>query len=519
MTERPRTLRDSIRIAERLTGSAMRPTSPAEGASENRRGLFTALSEGGRKPPTLPSVVHLADVVAERVSWLWAGRLAFGKLHILDGNPGLGKSLITIDWAARLTTGRPMPGEELALCPVAAVLFVAGEDGLADTTRPRLEAAGADISRCHALPTIKLAEGGERGFALPRDVPELEAAIAELGVKLVVIDPLTAHLEDGLNAYKDQDIRRAFLPLQQMAERLGVAVVIVRHLNKAGGAPALMRGGGSIAIVAAARVGLLVGEDPDDPDRRVLAVTKVNIAKRAPSLAFRLTLPADESAAPAVEWLEESELTADQLVTPPTEDERSAVTAAGEWLEAFLAGGGQPQRTVEREAKRDGISRASLRRARQQLEATSTREGFGAGGQWVWRLPNCGSPKGLNDAHRRSPSQDEHLCTTVSTFDENGASAAGESQLKLGSAVTLYAAPRDPDGRTCDGCGVVLAAAITAEGKTTCVACRERPFAQAVSAERERPRCAGCHVAPVDRPGDRCSVCGPRHARAKRPAA
>ena len=350
------------------------------------------------------NVIHLADVQPECLSWLWPGRLAFGKLHVLDGDPGLGKSLITVDWAARLTTGRPMPGDGHALVPPSGVLFVAGEDGLGDTVRPRLEAAGADLTRCHAMPVIALADGGERAFALPGDVPELERAVNAYGVRLVVIDPLTAHLEEGLNAYKDQDVRRAFLPLQQMADRTGVAVVVVRHLTKASGPPALMRGGGSVAIVAAARVGLIVGEDPDDPERRVLAVTETNIAKRAPSLAFRVTPPPTDDAAPGVEWLEQSELTADQLVAPPSEGQRSAVTEAEEWLVAALAGGAAPSRVIATEAEREGFSGATLRRAKQRVGVVPTKEA-GAGGQWMLRLP----PKVLKHAQGAHPVDDEHL--------------------------------------------------------------------------------------------------------------
>src|SRR5262249_22936941 len=149
----------------------------------------------------------------------------------------------------------------------------------ADTIRPRLEAAGADLDRIHIFHAVRR-EGHEVIPSLPENLPELERAIRDRHAELVVIDPLMAYLGGGVDAHRDQDVRRALAPLAKMVERTGAAGLAVRHLNKGGasGGNPLYRGGGSIGIIGAARSGLLVARDPDDPERRVFAVTKSNLA-------------------------------------------------------------------------------------------------------------------------------------------------------------------------------------------------------------------------------------------------
>ena len=257
--------------------------------------------------------VLLSEVRPERVRWLWEGRIALGKLNLVDGDPGTGKSAATTDLAARVSVGKPWP--DGAECNAGGVVILSAEDGLADTIRPRFDAAGGDPSKAVALSTVPDAEGNERQLALPDDLGIIEAAIERVGALLVVIDPLMAFTPGEVNSHRDQDVRRMLAPVARMAERTGAAVVVVRHLNKGTGGNALYRGGGSIGIVGAARSGLLIAKHPEDDGRRVLASVKSNLAAPAPSLVFSLS--STDSGAVRVDWKGESDLDASALLSAP----------------------------------------------------------------------------------------------------------------------------------------------------------------------------------------------------------
>jgi len=349
-----------------------------------------AADAAGFGPNSTP-VVCLADVQPETVRWLWAGRVPFGKITLLDGDPGLGKSTLSLDIAARLSVGGVMPGETEPVEP-AAVLLLACEDGLADTVRPRLEAAGAAVGRVFSLSFVPEPDGkGERPPALPEDIATIEEVVTAHEVRLVIVDPLMAFLSERVNSFKDQDVRRALAPLAAMAERTGAAVLVLRHLNKMSNASAIYRGGGSIGISGAARSVLLVAKHPDDENRRVLASIKNNLAPPPCALAFHLR--SDEENAPArIAWEGESNLTADALLAtqaPDTPATTSQMEEAKMFLRDLLAEGPVRADAVIREARNNGVSDATLRRAKTSLSVKPKREGgLGAEGHWVWFLPD-----------------------------------------------------------------------------------------------------------------------------------
>lgn len=350
-------------------------SSPPEAAASNRHNL--------RREPLGP-LVSLSHVAPERVTWLSPGRLATGKLTILDGDPGLGKSTLLCDFAARITRGESLPGGQPG--PPRAVIIMSAEDDLFDTIRPRLDAAGGDPNRVFSLSTLPGTLAAGRLFAIPAHLPLLEDVITRLDVALLVIDPLVAFLERRLSVHNDQDVRRAGAALKDLAERTGIAIVAVRHLNKTASTNALYRGGGSIGVIGAARCGLLLAADPDDPARRILASSKANLARPPASLAFRLVSVPNTDVA-RIAWEGESPHTAADLLRPATNRERAtALNAVRAWLRQALHAGPRPAAEMLTEAQADGISEIALKRAR-RAEGVIARKERGRRGAWTWSLP------------------------------------------------------------------------------------------------------------------------------------
>lgn len=356
--------------------------------------------------PLTRRVVVMANVKPERVSWTWSRYIPAGKVTVQEGDPGLGKSTMTLDLAARISRGAPMPDGTPG--PAAAgVAILSAEDGLADTIRPRLEAAGADLAKVVALTAIL--GDGERMPSLPIDLDEIEATVLEHDAALVIIDPLMAYLAADVNSHRDQDVRRTLAPLSALAERTGAAVLVVRHLNKGSG-PALYRGGGSIGIIGAARAALLVAPDPEDETRRILAVSKSNLGALPPALAYRVEGDAATGAA-RIAWEGTTAHTAaDLLATPVDDEERGARTDAADFLRELLEPGPVAATEVRRFGRQAGISDRTLERAKRDLGVRSERDGFGPGSHVSWRLFAHTSPR--NPIHRQP--------SGVATYAESG---------------------------------------------------------------------------------------------------
>ena len=219
----------------------------------------------------------MADVEPESVRWAWRGRIVLGMLNVVVGEPGLGKSTLVYELAAKLSRG-DLDGD-LYMQP-ANVLVVTYEDHIASVVRPRLEAAGADLERVQEIGVKQ--DGTEDLLTLPGDVELIRQAIERTEARLLTVDPIVASLAEDINSHKDHDVRRVLAPLSQLAERYGVAVVVVMHVNKSTAKQFFQRVGASVGFTGAARSMLLVARDPDDPDgerglRRVLAHGKCNV--------------------------------------------------------------------------------------------------------------------------------------------------------------------------------------------------------------------------------------------------
>lgn len=347
---------------------------------------------------------RLSAVPRERVEWLWQSRIPRGKITVLDGDPGVGKSMLAIALAAHITTGRMWP--DGAPCRPGSVMFMYGEDGVGDTLAPNLDTAGADSDKVLALDSVI---GGVTDDGVPilrdphlGDIQQIEAAVLEHGVALVVIDVLMAFLPDGTDSHKDQDVRKLLRRLKEMAERTGAAVLLLRHLNKTGGGHPLYRGGGSIGIVGAARSGLLAAPDPDDESLIVVARTKNNLAAPVPSISYRIV--ADEHGA-RVEWAGLVERSARDLLTGPAEDDPAEQHALTRWLADYLRerGGSAPAaECIKATTKAFGgpFGKATLKRARDRAGITTDKLGMTGG--WLWQLVAEGSTEAVEQSYEGS---------------------------------------------------------------------------------------------------------------------
>jgi hypothetical protein len=347
-------------------------------------GEVLCLSCVDEKPPLVGGYAKsLQSIQPEKVDWLWPGRIPFGMLSLLIGDPGLGKSLLSVDIAAKVSRAG------------GNVLLASAEDHAAITIRPRAEAAGADLNLIHTA-AMRRGDEIEGGMSFPEDCEELAALIQRHSARLVVIDPLMAHMGSGLNTWSDHSTRQATAPLHRIAEDHHCAILVVHHLNKGKGADPMHRAGGSIGIPAAVRSAMVLARDPEDPEgdrgaQRVLAHFKCNIGPLADSLTCEIVTAQvrdDLPEVPRLKVIGTSQTSGADLLGAPTGEERTERSEAVEILASELDDT-TPRRVQEVKAAvlAAGVSPRTLDRAKRALGVLSEKKGFGADGEWYWRLP------------------------------------------------------------------------------------------------------------------------------------
>jgi hypothetical protein len=361
----------------------------AESLIEDGRRERERLAKTPVKPE--PILTNLTTVTPRTVEWIRPQRWPAGKLSLVVGDPGLGKSLVLLDAAARISTGAQWP--EGASAPPGPVLILTAEDGLSDTVVPRLIALGADLSQVVALEAVR-ENAKERPFNLAADLAHLETAIRWLVPAAVFIDPLTAYLGKATDSHTDADVRAVLHPVAKLADTFNVAIIALMHLNKATQMRALYRVSGSVAFTAAARSVFAVIEE-GETDRRLFAPLKMNLAPKPGTLAFRIV----GGDVPTLAWENGSVANVDveaALRGPGATDlgeSRGEREDAKAFLREALAAGPVPVREILAEFKASGIaSERTLKTAKSELGVRSGKRDFE--GAWEWYLPTDGTHEG-----------------------------------------------------------------------------------------------------------------------------
>ena len=307
-----------------------------------------------KEPPKKDSVkiIRMSDVELTPVNWLWKPYLPFGKLSVLQGNPGEGKTYFAMHLAAACTNGKLLPNME-RLEPFN-VIYQTAEDGLGDTVKPRLIEAGADLDRVLVIDDseVQLTLSDER----------IEKAIVENNARLVIIDPIQAYLGADVDMNRANEVRPIFMRLGQVAQRTGCAILLIGHLNKAAGMQSLQRGLGSIDIAAAVRSVLFIGKLKHDPTMRILTHEKSSLAPPGVSLAFSL---GDEG---GFRWVGEYDITADEMLSGIEPQRETKTQQAKDLICTLLAGGKQVlSEDIDKAALERGIPGRTVRDAKREL--------------------------------------------------------------------------------------------------------------------------------------------------------
>lgn len=314
------------------------------------------------------SLVRMSDVQLQEVKWLWEPYIPFGKLTIIQGDPGEGKTTFALWLAAACSSGVALPGMEIV--EPFNVIYQTAEDGLGDTIKPRLIEAGADESRvlniCEDTDPLSLSD--ER----------IEQAIRQTDAKLMILDPIQGYIGDRIDINRANEIRTVLKKVAAVAERTGCAIIMVGHLNKAQGSSSVYRGLGSIDFRAAARSVLLVGRLRKEPNVRVIVHDKSSLAPEGNSIAFNL---GNED---GFYWLDGySEISAEELLCGFSAETKTAV--AEELIRSMLAYGKEvTAEEIFRTAANKNISQRTVNEAKKNINGIKSRK---VGKGWTWSIP------------------------------------------------------------------------------------------------------------------------------------
>lgn len=321
-------------------------------------------------------LIRASDIQCREIEWLWYPFIPYGKVTVLQGDSGDGKSLMILKLAAMLTRGEPMPFTDGEGQEPINVIYQSSEDDADDTIVPRFLKAGGDPNRLLFI--------SERKRFLTFSDERLLRALREAKARLLILDPLSAYVGEGTQINSANAVRAQFRPLIEMAKELRCAILIIHHQNKQQGQKAINRGSGSVDVIAAARSALLVARSGwDTPDERILAQVKCNVGPTGNAIAFSVE-------GGDVEWLNDDPRTADEVLgnmfavsgRPDTQ-----MRAAKEALSQLLSDGPKSQREIMDKLHGAGIGESTAKKAKAQLAIRSVKQGS----MWFWTLPNAES--------------------------------------------------------------------------------------------------------------------------------
>jgi len=309
-------------------------------------------------------LINMADVEARGVKWLWYPYIPYGKLTIVQGDPGEGKTTCILHLAALLSKGEKLPCDDEERVPIN-IIYQTAEDGLEDTIKPRLTEANADCSR------ILVIDESEKELSMSDE--RLEQAVLKTGAKLVILDPIQAYLGSEVDMHRANEIRPVLKRLGAMAEKYSCSIILIGHMNKASGSKSTYRGLGSIDFQATARSVLVVGRIKDNPTIRIMAHDKSSLAPEGKSMAFELN---KEN---GFNWLGHYDISVDELLAGINHE--SKLKKAEILLEDILADGEKAQGEILQQANALDISKRVLDQAKKNLGVKSEKKKD----KWYWK--------------------------------------------------------------------------------------------------------------------------------------
>lgn len=336
-----------------------------------------------------------SDIESARIDWLLSGRIPLSEISLLGGMPGGGKTMWLCSLAALVSRGEFDNGTP------SNVLFATAEDDAEKTLKPRLVAAGADLDRVQVLEAVNVDDDESAAltgsFRLPSDKQRLGEIVADVQPKLLIVDPLMAHLDTSINSWKDESAREAMTPLTLIAQEYGLAVVCALHLNKRSGEfDALMRFGGSLGgVIGPARSAFMWGEDTEDEEQRLLVHVKHNLSAKQPTQVYRIEtehVPVDRGGGTTetakTVWVGDDPRGSEALLGGgKSRGDEDAYDDAVAFLIQELKDGPAEAARVKSNAKLNGVTDYMLKKAFKALSVRKDKQGFGADGRWIWALP------------------------------------------------------------------------------------------------------------------------------------
>ena len=311
-------------------------------------------------------MIKMSDIEAQEIEWLWYPYIAYGKLAIVQGDPGDGKTTLILNLAAKLTKGEGLD-ENMKVTESMNVIYQTAEDGLADTVKPRLLQAGADCEK------VLVIDESEKSLSMLDE--RIEEALIKTGARVLILDPIQAYLGSGTDMNRANEVRNMTKRLAALAEKYKCAIILIGHMNKAAGNKAAYRGMGSIDFYAVARSVLLVGRVEGEPNIRAMVQIKNNLAEFGHAKAFRLS---EEG----FRWLGDYEITADEVLggyapkMNKLEQAKDLLRELSKELEKVESN------SIYDMAKEQNISKRTLENAKREMGIRAKREN----GSWYWPL-------------------------------------------------------------------------------------------------------------------------------------